>query len=379
MAMAYTAAWFCLLLTFCNLISLGITAIRARPRSTPLPSARAAPGVSIVRPLCGLDNFCDETLESSFRLDYPSYEVIFCVARANDPVVPLVQRLIAKHPAIPARLIVGDEKVSANPKLNNCVKGWDAARYNWIILADANVLMPGDYIQRLLAGWGPRTGLVCSMPLGSRPRNLWAELECAFLNTFEARWQYCAEAAGSGFAQGKSMLWWREIMDRGGGIRALGAEIIEDAVATKLVRRQGLTVNLVDSPFEQPLGSRTAAEVWSRQARWARTRRKSFPVFYAPEIFAGAALPSIAAAYAAYNFDMSVTATVLCVALAWYVPEILLAKTLKWHVSWRMPLLFILRDVLLPFVYIDAWCTDQFVWRGNEMTVREEEPSVERG
>jgi len=44
-----------------------------------------------------------------------------------------------------------------------------------------------------------------------------------------------------------------------------------------------------------------------------------------------------------------------------------------------MPLLFILRDVLLPFVYIDAWCTDQFVWRGNEMTVREEEPSVERG
>jgi ceramide glucosyltransferase len=378
MAMAYAAAWFCLLLTFCNLISIGVAAIRARPRPSPLPS-RAAPGVSVVRPLCGFDNFCDETLESSFRLDYPTYEVIFCVARPNDPVVPLVQRLMAKYPGIPASLIVGDEKVSANPKLNNCVKGWDAARYNWIILADANVLMPKDYIQRLLAGWRRRTGLVCSMPLGSRPRNLWAELECAFLNSFEARWQYCAEAAGSGFAQGKSMLWWREIMDRGGGIRALGAEIIEDAVATKLVRRQGLTVNLVDSPFEQPLGSRTAAEVWSRQARWARTRRKSFPVFYAPEIFAGAALPSIAAAYAAYNLDVSVTATVFCVALAWYVPEILLAKTLKWHVSWRMPLLFILRDVLLPFVYIDAWCTDQFVWRGNEMTVREEEPSVERG
>jgi hypothetical protein len=42
--------------------------------------------------------------------------------------------------------------------------------------------------------------------LGLAVRNLWAELECSFLNTFEARWQYCAEAVGLGFAQGKTML-----------------------------------------------------------------------------------------------------------------------------------------------------------------------------
>ncbi|WGJ14598.1 ceramide glucosyltransferase [Methylocapsa sp. D3K7] len=378
MAMAYAAAWICLLLTLCNLISVGVAAIRARPRPAPLPS-RAAPGVSIVRPLCGLDNFCGETLESSFRLAYPAYEIIFCVARANDPVVALVQRLIAKYPEVTAHLIVGDEKMSANPKLNNCVRGWDAARYNWIVLADANVLMPKDYIQRLLAGWRRRTGLVCSMPLGSRPQNLWAELECAFLNSFEARWQYCAEAAGFGFAQGKSMLWWREIMDKGGGVRALASEIIEDAAATKLVRAQGLSVNLVDSPFEQPLGRRTATDVWLRQARWARTRRKTFPLFYAPEIFAGAVLPSLAAAYAALAFDVNVAVTVLCVGLVWYIPEILLSRSLKWHVSWRLPFLFLLRDLMLPVIYIDAWCTDHFVWRGNEMTMREEEPSIERG
>jgi ceramide glucosyltransferase len=130
----------------------------------------------------------------------------------------------------------------------------DAGHHDWIILVDANVLMPKDYIQRLLMSWRHRSGLVCSMPLGSRPGNLWAELECAFLNTFEARWQYCAEAFGMGFAQGKSMLWRREVMDKGGGIRALGAEIAEDAASTKLVRSLRLDVNLVDSPFEQPLG-----------------------------------------------------------------------------------------------------------------------------
>ena len=210
-------------------------------------------------------------------------------------------------------------------------------------------------------------------------KNLWAELECAFLNTFEARWQYCAEAMGLGFAQGKPMLWRREVIEKGGGIRALGAEIIEDAAGTKLVRRQSLTVNLVDNPFEQPLGKRTAADVLRRQARWARTRRKSFPLFYMPEIFAGAVLPCAAAAYAALSLGVSVPAALLCIALAWYVPETLLGLALNWHVSWRMPLLFLLRDLMLPLIYIDAWLVDHFIWRGNEMSVDMEGATVERG
>ncbi|WOJ89143.1 ceramide glucosyltransferase [Methylocapsa polymorpha] len=379
MMMIYGAGLLCLALTAINFISIGIAIARARPRRRPLPPPNRAPAVSLVRPVCGLDNYCEETLGSSFNLDYPDYEVIFCVARAHDPIAPVVRRLIADHPKTPARLIVGDEKVSHNPKLNNCVRGWDAARHDWIILADANVLMPRDYIQRLLASWRPRTGLVCSMPLGSRPQNLWAELECAFLNTFEARWQYCGETLGSGFAQGKTMLWRRDIMERGGGIRALAAEIAEDAASTKLVRRQGLVVNLVDSPFEQPLGFRAIREVWMRQVRWARMRRKTFPIFYAPEIFAGAVFPCIAAAYVASAMDWSVGGVALATAIAWYVPEALLAWTNKWHLSWRMPFLFILRDLMLPIIYIDAWITNDFVWRGNEMSLREEQPSAERG
>jgi ceramide glucosyltransferase len=77
--------------------------------------------------------------------------------------------------------------------------------------------------------------------------------------------------------------------------------------------------------------------------------------------------------------ELNVAAAILGVAVAWYGPETLLARQNEWHFSWRMPLLFVLRDVMLPIIYIDAWCLDQFVWHGNEMTVREEEPSVEQG
>jgi len=376
---AYAAALFCVALTLLNLVSMAIAFRQARPHREPLPPPCPAPPVSLVRPVCGLDNFVEETLGSGFSLDYPDYEIIFCAARASDPVIPLVERLRAAHPQIASRLIIGDEKVSANPKLNNCVRGWDDARHDWIILADANVLMPRDYIQRLLAPWTPRTGLVCSMPQGSHPTNLWAEFECAFLNTFQARWQYCSEGIGSGFAQGKNMLWRRDVLEAGGGIRALGAEIAEDAASTKLVHRQGLDVHLVASPFEQPLGRRALRDVWLRQVRWARMRRKTFPLHYAPEIFAGAALPMIAATYASFLLDVNIAAALATVIILWYLPEALFARAERWYFSWRLPFLFLLRDLMLPIVYIDAWLVDDFVWRGNAMTMREDEPSVERG
>jgi ceramide glucosyltransferase len=373
MNFGYGVALFCLLLVVLNFISVAIAVRRAKPRKTPLPPAEDAPFVSVVRPVCGIDNFCEETLGSSFRLDYPRYEVIFCVARSNDLVVPMVERLIAAHPHVPARLIIGDEKVSANPKLNNCVRGWDAARHDWIILADSNVLMPCDYIQRLLASWGPKTGLVCSMPQGSHPQNIWAELEIAFLNTYQARWQYAADGVGTGFAQGKNMLWRRDVLEGGGGIRALAAEIAEDAASTKLVRRAGLKINLVDSPFEQPLGRRTLHDLWHRQIRWARMRRKTFPAHYLPEILAGCATPALVGAYAADLIGWNVPLTAGLVLASLYCAEMILAFTNKWHISWRLPFLFLLRDVMQPVIYLDAWLMDDFIWRGTAMTVREEE------
>jgi ceramide glucosyltransferase len=66
--------------------------------------------------------------------------------------------------------LIGDDRVSANPKLNNCIKGWDAACNEYIVLADSNALPPPDYLQTMLASFRKDTGLVVSMPIGSRPK-----------------------------------------------------------------------------------------------------------------------------------------------------------------------------------------------------------------
>jgi ceramide glucosyltransferase len=366
------AGVICLALTLINLASLAIAAARLRAATRYDPSEASAEPVTIIRPVCGLEPWIEETLASGFSLDYPHYELIFCVARSDDPVVPLLRRLMAAHPRIASRLLVGDDPISANPKLNNCVKGWQVAQSDWVILTDSNVLMTKDYIQQLLASWRPDTGLVCSTPIGSRPRGFWAELECAFLNTFQARWQYVGESLGFGFAQGKSMLWRRGFLNSRGGIQALAAEIAEDAAATKLVKAAGLHVHLVRTPFEQPLGSRSLRQVWARQARWARLQRVTFPLFFAPEILTGAAVPFLAGSNAAAAGSYSPIAVLTGLAVLWYGAELALAKSKGWHCSWRYPVACLIRDCLMPAVWAYAWVGRDATWRGNAMIIRAE-------
>jgi ceramide glucosyltransferase len=357
----------CVALALVHLASIVAAIVRVR---TPTPVgllANVTDGVSIIRPVCGIENFSEATLESAFRLTYPRYEILFCVAQGNDPVLPLVRRLIAAHPSVPACVLIGNECISANPKLNNVAKGWAAARYRWIVMADSNVLMPSDYIQRLLATWRHDTGLVCSPPIGCAADGFWAELECAFLNTYQARWQYVADTLGIGFAQGKTMLWRRDILEAGGGIRALAAEVAEDAASTKLIRRSGLRVRLVDVPFAQPLGTRSAGAVWHRQLRWARLRRNTFRRFFIPELFTGALVPLAACLACATAADLPVAGIGAAFIASWYGAEALLAHAGKWHLSAWSPVAWLVRDFLLPALWCASWARNDFVWRGNAM------------
>ena len=332
----WAAGAFTIAATATHVTSIAIASNRCRKVERATSAPPGAPGVSLVRPICGMENHVEETLRSAFHLDYPRYEIIFCAATANDPAVALARRLIAAYRPVPARLLIGNETISDNPKLNNVCKGWRAAAYDWIVMADSNVLMPRDYIQRLLAAWRADTGLVASPPVGSRPDGFWAELECAFLNTYQARWQYTSDSIGLGFAQGKSMLYRKRLIENAGGIHALAAEPAEDAATTKIVRDAGLRVRLVDAPFEQPLGDRRAGEVWARQLRWARLRQASFKRYYALEIFGSGFVPLAAAAYIAAAAGLPL-ASVIAVAAIWYGAEAALAHTAGWHLSWRSP------------------------------------------
>ena len=327
------------------------------------------PPVTIIRPVRGLAASEEQALRTTFALAYPRYEVLFCCASPDDDAVPFLRGLIAEYPLVPGRLLIGDDRISGNPKLNNIAKGWDAAAHAWVVIADSNVDMPRDYLQRLFAAWTPGTGLVSAPPIGTAPANTGAELECAVLNTYQARWQYAADSLGWGFAQGKTLFWHKADLEAAGGLKLLGLEPAEDAAATKVVRGLGLRVRLADGAFPQPLGCKTVAQVWARHVRWARLRRSTFPLLYALEFFSGLAAPLLALVLASTVLDFDVLHFAVLYVLAWFSAEAALAAGVGWHLSWRSPVLWVVRELSLPALWVQGWLGSSFSWQGNDMSV----------
>lgn len=341
-----------------HLGSAGLVAWRYLVADRRQPAER--PFVSIVRPVCGLDRYDEETLRSTFTLDWPDYEILFCAAREDDSAVPLVRRLIAEFPARRARLLIGEDRISGNPKLNNVAKGWHESRGEIVAMVDSNVLLPADYLSQIMVQFRPDTGLVSSPPAGIRGEGLFGALECAFLNGMQARWQLAADQLGFGFAQGKNLVWRRAVLERAGGPEALGHDLAEDVASTKAVRAQGLRVRLARRAFAQPIGARGFRAVWDRQLRWSRVRRAGFPGLFWGEVLVGPVPPVLALAFGAPGL-------IVPFLLLWYGAEWLLCRIAGWPSGLRDLAAMGLRDLLLQPIWCATWLRKGFEWRGNAM------------
>ncbi|CAH2351902.1 ceramide glucosyltransferase [[Candida] railenensis] len=117
-------------------------------------------GVSIIRPLKGVDPEMSSCLESSFVQDYPTdkFEILFCVDDPEDSCIPIVKNLIEKHPLVNARILLSsnynretrtsDDHYGPNPKVNNLAKGFLEAKFDIIWAMDSNVWAPSRVLAR---------------------------------------------------------------------------------------------------------------------------------------------------------------------------------------------------------------------------------------
>ncbi|MGE0769557.1 MAG: glycosyltransferase [Hyphomicrobiaceae bacterium] len=333
--------------------------------NTPRRASKEAWPVSVIVPVTNLADIETSTLLSAFRLSYPDYELIFCCPDARDPAVAYLKTLMAHNRAVPARLLVGRSKTTVNPKLDNLEKGWLSARHERIIVADSNLLMPSDFLDRMLELDSDGVGLVSSPPIGCLPQSFAADVECGFLNTCQARWLLASDSLGFGFGHGKAMLLKRSLIERGGGLNALTRDVAEDMAATKFVHKAGLGVRIVDRPFFQPLGVRTLGQVWHRQLRWAQLRRQSVPGFFAAEIVA-TGLPAAAAGLVlAQELRLSGVLAMVLVLACYHSVEGRLARSAGWPLCWRSPIAWLVRDIMMSIIWIIAWKRKTYSWRGN--------------
>ena len=217
------------------------------------------------------------------------------------------------------------------------------------MIADSNVLMPPDYIQRLLARWRADTGIVCAPPIGSRAQSFAAEIECAFLNTYQARWQYSAEALGFGFAQGKTMLWRRDVLEAGGGIEALGRR---DRRGRRLDQarpsRRACAPISSTAPFAAAAGRAALARRLGAAGALGAAEARDFPALFRARACHDEPADARRGGDRRRWIGLTAPAALTLAAAIWYGAEAGLAAAAGWPLAWSSLLAWIARDLALP-------------------------------
>ena len=246
-------------------------------------AARAiGPGtaVSILKPVHGRDPHFYEAIRSHAVQDYPQYEILFGMSRADDPAAGDIRRLIAEFPARHIRLIVTSTKMP-NAKVGVLADLAAAACYPLLLINDSDITVAPDYLRQVTALLDqPRTGLVTC--LYRAQSDSWpGRAEALGVATEFAPSVLVARMLGSvEFALGSTMLLRAEDLRRIGGFAAIGRYLADDYQLGRHVRRLGLRVAFAPTIVETHLGGAGWSEVWRHQLRWSRAIRVSRPGGY---------------------------------------------------------------------------------------------------
>lgn len=332
------------------------------------PSAEL-PGVTIFKPLKGVDESLEANLTTFFRLDHPRYELLFGVSDANDPAIPLVERLIRRYPEIPARLVVSARRFGHNPKVNNLCNLASFARHGLWVISDSNVAVSEDYLRDLTTHMQqPHVGLVTSLIRGVGGGTVGACLENLHLNGFIAGSTLAvSQLLRIPVSIGKSMMLRRETVEQLGGFEAFADYLLEDGLIGREVRRLGYRTATTFNAVENVNRGWPLKSFFSRHLRWAVMRRQLNVLHY------GAELVSNPIALSVLALAVSPTMPAAMIAAAVWLTKILLElmtiRLVGGRADFLSAALLPLKDLIVGAIWPLPFFTNRVHWRGNILRV----------
>jgi ceramide glucosyltransferase len=327
--------------------------------------------VSILKPLKGVDPGLEANLRTFFALDYPDYKIIFSVASECDPACRIARKLIAEHPEVDARLVVGGVGAGINPKINNLVRSYELAQHDWLLISDSNIQVKRGYLRRMLAQVDSGTGVVTAVVAGVNGSGLGGALEAAYLNSYYARGMLLASALGKPCVLGKSMLFRRSEAQRFGGIKSLARYLHEDFMAGEAMRKLGRKILTQVDPVEQNLGALSVSDFWSRHVRWGRIRKSQAPLAFIGELLTGSVVSGLLGAWALEAWTGLPAALVLTLHFgAWVLADLLVLKSLGLRIGLTSVQAWALREASGALLWLHIASGNTVSWRGSRMTLR---------
>jgi ceramide glucosyltransferase len=239
------------------------------------------PPVTIFKPLKGEDEGLEENLRSFFRLDYPTYQLLFGVADADDPAIAVVRRLLREFPEHDARLVVGGPAFGLNPKVENLAAMERHRKHDTILISDSNVRVRPSYLRETACYLSdPGVGLVTNLFAGVGEAQAGGALENLQLNGFIAGGVATASMMGVTCVVGKSMLMPVRALEAIGGFASVRNLLAEDQMIGVKVRKAGYAIRLSHHVIENVNQARSLRWFLNRHSRWYKIRRRlALPAF----------------------------------------------------------------------------------------------------
>jgi ceramide glucosyltransferase len=335
-------------------------------KKTPLPDY--TPAVSILKPVKGVDGDSFENFASFCRQDYPAYQIVFAVASSADPVIQVIDQVMAAYPSVDITLVIDASVHGANYKVCNLMHAYAKAKHPLVIVCDSDIRVTTSYLREVCAPFtDPEVGLVTSLYRSSGAAGVGCAIEAlGFSCEMMPNVMTALRLEGLSFALGASMAVRQSALERIGGFEALVDYLADDYQLGNMVHRAGFRLELSPYFVESIMrGSESVSEVLVRQLRWGRTMRVSRPGGY---LASGITLPFPGAllALAVSGFSTAGCAaagllylvrSIICVFYSRvFIKDLLLPRWL-----WLLPI----RDALGFAVWALSLIGDTVVWRGH--------------
>jgi len=327
------------------------------------------PAVTIFKPLKGLDEYLESNLRSFFELDYPCYQIVFGVADAVDPAIPIVERLMAEYPDRDSELVVGNPAFGLNPKIENLAAMYPRRKHDVLLISDSNVRVRPNYLRETACYLAdPSVGIVTNVFTGVGERKFGAIIENLQLNGFIAANLCGAFVLRITCVVGKSMLMPVRALEAIGGFAAVRNLLAEDQAIAVKVRKAGYSIRLSHHVVENLNESRDLKWFLNRHSRWLKIRyQMALPIFFL-EPFVNLTAIGLVWALASGTMVSLIGMVSLCGLSA--ARDAVQTKWLRgtWPKLSHLPMGF-LKDLCMLPIWFDALVNRKISWRGHQFVV----------
>jgi ceramide glucosyltransferase len=253
--------------------------VRARPPAPP-PAGYAWPGVSILKPIHGLEKDLAENLRSACVLDYPDYQVVLSVQAPEDPALPILRNLEREFGPERVTVAVNDSEPVMNGKVQNLLGALKVARHEVLLISDSDVRLRRDYLRTIVAPLAEAdVGSVCTLYRATGAETWFEKLELLSYNSeFIVNVIFAKVTGASSFCLGCSVALRRKALEDIGGLEPLGEYLVEDFELGRRITGAGYRSVVLPYFVDTTVDLMRPMDWWDHQVYWDQNTRAARPI-----------------------------------------------------------------------------------------------------